>query len=449
MLETSVKKLKLEVSKDKYEAYVTVLEEGVDPQNIVAALEANGIVYGVDNDAPFQAVIRIGEKVLVANGQPHTDGVDGFIELTKSEPKLACEKKFGFLNVYSGEIIGFIHKPTEGSVGIDVYGQKVQPRHGRSIKLFTDAHIKRVETDDHIMLEALTDGNLKISETVIEVNPEFTIHGDIDYSDGEIEFAGTLHVNGDIKGKSRIRVKHDLFVAGSVEDAEIIAGGNVTVKGSFVGRGEGIIRAGGNVELHVVLNQMAEAADSIFITKECINGSLVAGNAIKAPRAIIMGGSATAGELIEVFDLGGELYSTTRVKLGLRELLTDKMKAIDKEIEFKTKALDEIKDQIYILVRDRIDGNNFTAEKADQLKLLQKKLQEENEEIKMLSNKKEEMAIELTKKRSPKLVINGTIHQSVIAEINGVRFALKSSYRNVTFEELRGEIIRTKNLGEE
>lgn len=449
MIETPVKKLKLEVSKDKYEAYVTVLEEGIDPQNVVAALEANGIVYGIDNDAPFQAVIRIGEKVLVAAGQPHTDGVDGFVELTKSEPRLACERKFGFRNIYAGEIIGTIHKPTEGSVGIDVYGQKVLPHQGKSVKLFTDARIKRMETDDRIILEALADGNLKTSETVIEIEPEFVIHGDIDYSDGEIEFAGTLRVNGDIKGKSRIKVKHDLFVTGSVEDAEIVAGGNVTIRGSFVGRGEGIIRAGGNVQLNVVLNQMAEAADSIVITKECVNGSLVAANAIRAARAIIMGGSATAGELIEVLDLGGELYSTTRVKLGLRELLTDKIKAIDKEIEFRTKGLDEIKDQIYILVRDRIDSNNFTTEKADQLKLLQKKLQEENEEIRALNDKKQQMSFELTKKRSPKLVVNGTIHQSVIAEINGVRFALKSSYRNVTFEELHGEIIRIKNFGEE
>ncbi|MGC8653603.1 MAG: DUF342 domain-containing protein [Candidatus Kryptoniota bacterium] len=449
MIETSVKKFKLDVSKDKYQAYVTVLEEGVDPQDVVAALEANGIVYGIDNDAPFQAVVKIGEKVLVAAGQPHTDGSDGFIELTKSEQGMPCEKKFGFRNVYAGEIIGIIHKPTEGSVGIDVYGQKILPRKGRSVKVFTDTHIKRNETDDRIILEALADGNLKTSDTIIEVDPEFVISRDIDYSDGEIEFAGTLRINGDIKGKSCIKVKHDLLVAGSVEDAEIIAGGSVTIRGSFVGRGEGIIRAGRNVELNVVLNQMAEAGDSIVITKECVNGSLVAANAIKAPRAIIMGGSATAGELIEVHDLGGELYSTTRVKLGLRELLTDKVRAIDKEIDFRIKGLDEIKEQIYVLVRERMENNNFTSEKAEQLKLLQKKLQEENGAIAELNKRKEEISIELTRKRSPKLVVNGVIHQSVIAEINGVRFALKSSYRNVTFEEVRGEIIRTKNLGEE
>lgn len=37
--------------------------------------------------------------------------------------------------------------------------------------------------------------------------------------------------------------------------------------------------------------------------------------------------------------------------------------AIDKEIEIQTKTLNEMMNEEYLLVRDRIDGKNFTEEK--------------------------------------------------------------------------------------
>ena len=446
MMEVISKKIRIEVSQDGYDAYIIVDDPELQPSDVQAALEANGMVYGLESNAPFEALNNLGKKILAASGTRHNDGKDGWFERISSREATEAEKKFGITNVYAGEVFGIIHKPTPGSVGVDVYGKKVEPKHGKQINIFTDHNIKRTETEEKIDLYALADGNLKISNASVGINPEHVIHQDIDYSNGEIEFAGSLRITGDVKGSGSLKVKHNVFIQGSVEDAKIIANGDVTVKGSFVGRGDGLIRAGGNVEVHVVLNQMIEAGGSITITKESVNAHLIATDSVLGHSAIIMGGIVTAGEKIEVRTLGGELYSTTRVKLGLRELLTEGIRAIDKEIEIQTKATEELKNVIYILVRDRIDGNNFTAEKASQLKLLQSKLQEQNEVIKNLIAKKQETSVEMSRKRSPKLTVLGTVHQSVVAEINSVRFAFKQSYNNATFEEVKNEIIRTKNL---
>ncbi len=442
------KRIKVEVSQDGYEAYVTIDEPDLQPTSVQAALEAYGVVYGLDSNTIFEAPAKIiGARVLVAVGSRHDDGKDAWFEKTKNREESEAEKKFGIANIYAGEIIGIIHKPTPGSVGVDVYGKKVQPKQGKKINIFAGANIKRTETDDQITFEAATDGNLRISSSSIEIVTEHIIRVDVDYSNGEIEYAGALKIYGDVKGSGSLKVKHDVFIQGSVEDAKIISGGNVTVKGSFVGRGDGLIRAAGNVEVHVVLNQMIEAGGNITITKESVNAHLVAAGEVYGKFAVIMGGVVTAGNKIEVRTLGGELYSTTRARLGSHELQVGDLKAIDKEIEIQTKSSEETKSQIYLLVRDRLDGNNFTSEKANQLKLMQTKLQAMNETIKQLMVKKQETSVEMSRKRSPKLVVTGTIHQSVVAEINGVRFALRQTYNNVTFEESKGEIVRTKNLG--
>ncbi len=440
------KRVQLEFSEDSYEAYATASEPGLSMSDIQATLEADSLVYGVDLNAARTVIENPGRRTLVASGSRHTDGIDGYFEPQSGYPPSEIEKRFGLRNIRIGDTLGVIHKPTSGSVGIDVFGRKIQPHEGRPANIFTTPNIKRTETNDTIVLEAAADGYLHAGNASIEIKEEYVFHGDIDYSDGELEFAGSLRVIGDIKGSGSIRIRHNLVVDGSVEDAKIIAGGEVKVTGSFVGRGDGLIRAEGTVKVNVILNQMVESGDSIIIGRESVNAHLIASNTVIAKTGTIMGGTVAAGEKIEVHTLGGELYSTTKVKLGLAELLNENMVAVDKEIELQTKAVEQLKDEIYLLVRERIDSNNFTAEKAEQLKLMQDKLRRQNEVTQELGAKKQEKVLEMNRKRSPKLTVLGTVHQSVTAEINGVRLKLSQTYRNVTFEELKNEIIRTKNL---
>ncbi len=440
------KTIRTEVSDDNYEAYIIVDESDTLISEIQAALESNRMVYGIDNNALDEALKNPGSRIVVATGSRHIDGKDGWFERTETRPVTEAERKFGITNIYAGEVIGTIHKPTQGSVGVDVFGRKIQPKQGKQINIFTGPNIKRTENEDQITLEAAVDGNLKIETASIEIATEHMIRQDVEYSNGEIEFAGSLRIMGDVKGSCSLKVKHNVFIRGSVEDVKIISGGDVVVKGSFVGRGDGLIRAKGNVEAHVLLNQMIESDGSITITKESVNAHLIAADAIYGEHAVIMGGVVAAGNKIEVRILGGELYSTTRARLGLKELQAEDTLAIDKEIEIQKKVCEEIKSEIYLLVRDRIDGNNFTPDKVEKLKRSQNKLQELTELIKSLTAKKQEISTGISRKKSPKLIVLGTIHQSVVVEINGVRFGLKQSFNNVTFEESKNEIIRTKNL---
>lgn len=440
------KGMKVEISTDAYEAYIVVDDPDLQAPDIQAALEANGIVYGIDNSAAFEAQNNLGRRVLAATGSRHTDGNDGWFEPIKLREQTEGEAKLGIANIYAGEVFGIIHKPTAGSVGVDVHGKKVQPKPGNNINIFTGPNIKRTETDDQIALEATIDGNLKVGKASAEIIAEYAIRGDIDYSEGEVEFAGSLKIFGDVKGSCSLHVKHDVYIQGSVEDARIIAGGEVKVKGSFVGRGDGLIRAEGNIEVNVVLNQTIESGASIEVTKECVNAHLIAMEDIKGHNATVMGGVIAAGNTIELRTLGGELYSTTKAKLGIYELLTEDIFAINKEIELQKKASDQLKNEIYLLVRDRIDNKNFTTEKANLLKLLQARLQEKNDAIKQLTEKSQQTSKVMSHKKNCRLTVFGLVHQSVIMEINGVRSGLKQSYKNVTFQESKEEIIRTNNM---
>ncbi len=439
------KRIKVEISADGYSAYVVAVEPDLLPADIQNALATSGVIFGLDPRAPFDALNAIGQPVLAASGTHHVDGSDGRIEINLSHERTPAEIKFGITNIREGEIFGAIVKPTNGSAGLDVFGRQTRQQRGKPALVLAGQNIKQIDTDDRIKLAATADGNLKISNSSVEIVPEYIIHGDIEYSDGDLEFVGTLKVLGDVKGNCRLKVGHNLCVEGSVEDASIMAGGDAVIKGSFVGRGYGLIRAAGNVSVHVILNQTIEAGGSITITKESVNAHLIASDSIEARAAIIMGGTVTAANKIQVRTLGGELYSTTRVRLGMRELVNEELAAINKDIELHGKVTAELKSEMYTLVRDKINGNAFDEEKAERLKALQDKLREQNDIIAQLK-KKDVSALEVNRKQCPKLSVLGTIHQSVTAEIRGVRLPLKQSYTNVVFEESNNEIIRTRNL---
>ncbi len=330
---------RIEISSDNYEACAIVDDPTTQLSQIEALLESNGVVYGIDNGALVEALKNPGRRTVVATGSRHTDGIDGWFERIENHPATESGKKFGIDSVNVGEIIGIIHKRTSGTVGVDVFGRKVQPKQGKQFNVFSSPNIKRTDSETQTVLEAATDGNLKTDDVSIEILPEHVIRQDIDYSNGEIEFAGSLRIMGDLKGSGSLNVKHDVSIDGSVEDARIISGGSVTVRGSFVGRGEGIIRAKGDVEVGVILNQTIQSAGSITIRKECVNAHLVASDAINAPHAIIMGGTLVAGNKIEVHTLGGEHYSTTKVRLGTKELLNEDNLATERELELQKKKM--------------------------------------------------------------------------------------------------------------
>ncbi len=447
-METEVisKGIKIEVAEDASAAFVVVSDPELLPSDVQAALEANGVVFGVDDAAPSDAIKNVGQRVLAASAIKCIDGTNGRLEILSLRERTPAEIKFGITNVYAGETLAFIHNPTAGSPGKDVFGREIKQCPGKPAGLLVGPSVKQTILEDRTKLDAGVDGNLKFGGNTIEIIPEHIIREDIDYSDGELDFAGSLKILGDVKGSCCLNVKHNILIQGSVEDARLIAGGDVTIKGSFVGRGDGLIRAAQNVEVHVVLNQMIEAGGSITVTKECVNAHLIATDSIIARSAIIMGGVVTAGNEIEVRTLGGELYSTTRVKLGIQELLNEDLNAVNKEIELQSKSTADLKSEIYVLVRDRMDGNDFSQEKSERLKFLQAKLRVQNELINKLAEKKDATSREIVRKRSPKLIVLGTIHQSVVVEINRVGFGLKQGYSNVTFEESKDEIIRTRNL---
>lgn len=170
------------------------------------------------------------------------------------------------------------------------------------------------------------DGALAYTKKDVSVRDVITISGNVDSNTGNITSPGSVKVSGDVCGGFKVTADGDIEISGGVEDAEVTAKGNVFVKRGFVGRGEGVIRAEGNVTIQHVENQKIVAGDSVIVGGDLLNARVEAGDSVtlKTKTGLIYGGEICAENEISAAVLGSEIWSTTKLKVAMSSDLAKK-----------------------------------------------------------------------------------------------------------------------------
>jgi uncharacterized protein (DUF342 family) len=144
------------------------------------------------------------------------------------------------------------------------------------------------------------------------------IQGNVDSSFGNLDIEGDLIITGDIKSGVKIRTSGGVKVMGMVEDADIIAQGNVEIAKAFIGQGNGNIQAKGSVCVNSIRNQRIFAESEIRIAEEAFQAQLTCDEAIfiEKGKGILSGGTTRAGTYLHVNELGNAMGSKTLIYVG-------------------------------------------------------------------------------------------------------------------------------------
>ncbi|HLA41332.1 MAG TPA: FapA family protein [Candidatus Glassbacteria bacterium] len=327
-------KIDVRVSADKMKAFLNVAQPGepspVTEDNLKDSLARHGIVKGIihKNFDRILDEMLIGQEMLVAEGEPPKDGKDGLLRNlvdSKSTNPEDCIDPLGRVDfkkmrqgniIEKGEVALEIIPPTSGVAGYNIKGEILPPKPGKE----ADAPISpdlAVNPDNPLQYIALKNGVLKRDFTIDEVN---FINGHIDFSTGNIEYERSVVVKGDVKTGFYVHCGGDVEVRGCVEDAEVIAGGDVVVKQGFLGSDKGLIK-GRNVTLGHVKQQKVYASADINLGGEAFHSYLQAQGYIKAlgVRGIVIGGTLIAGKGIEISNAGNARQIRTVLAVALTE----------------------------------------------------------------------------------------------------------------------------------
>lgn len=405
---------------------------------VIRAIQEMGIKHGIMHQ-PLREALKTGhcKDVIVAEGTWPTMGTPATFEslLEEIEKELAEIDEDAVIQysdlghlllVNPGDKLMRRTPPVPGVDGIDVMGQKVLTRPVANLVFNPDSTGTRIDKSDPELLIAEVAGQPKLITNGVKVNNIVEIEN-VDLSTGNIDFEGTIKISGDIKSGMRLHASGDIFVNGMVEAAEVVAGGDIAIKGGIIGATDAqpgstgaapgqsarVISKAGSVQALFAQNVYIEATKGILIAGNASQCDLIAGEEILVGKSNstkggqIVGGRAQATNLIKAVSFGAPTGATTRIQVGSDPHWADKLHAKEKELE---KKADELEYTIKLMNHTKNAG---TAEEKATLPQLDEKRVLVVEEIRALNKEIMDMKEGHTPLEQARIVAAKTFHEGV------------------------------------
>ncbi len=377
--------VEVHIDPDKLKAYMLIRRPSGNGRKCsrdeaMKALSDKRVVFGI-NEGQVQEALQENNwerKILVAEGTPPIDGIDAQLEFafqsqSSIQPKMDEAGKADFHNlgivnnVRKGDLLVTKVPSRPGVPGADVHGNKVPPRVAKDKTLPRGKNT--VADNDGIHLYAAVDGHMSFSGNKIDINPVFHVAGDVDYSSGNIEFIGSVIVKGNVTTGFKIQAGGDIDVQGSVQSADVIAQGSITVKGGINGKMKGRVAAGNNVIARFIENAVVEAGSNVLAKEAIIQSQIKAGNSVKVSdnKAIIVGGVIQAAEVVESKVLGSQLATQTVVEVGVNPYIREEYHNLVQKQTAKNKEFQNISHNLQVYNNSGIAVENLTEKKKQVL----------------------------------------------------------------------------------
>ncbi len=224
-------------------------EESYKSLHIDDALEAlkkEGIIFGINMNAVEQMLEDGGSWYTVAAGEPARQGENGGVEplfkggkktvtYDEQESQVDFRKRYEIVQVKSGDIIAYIHPPQPGKTGMSVTGREIYPDPVAAAEVNCDSGTE-ISSDQKQVLATRTGVPLYKKGRVhsFRVDNVYTHKGDVDIKSGNIDFRGHFKAQGEITEGMKVSADGDIEIGENTSGAEILAGGNVLLKGNCI-----------------------------------------------------------------------------------------------------------------------------------------------------------------------------------------------------------------------
>lgn len=381
----------INVANDKMTAWLTMTPAyGGAPvtfEQIRQSLNEKGVVSGLITSAEIEAVLKEGQTkdYIIAQGMPAVPGLDAQFhslvpDIQERRPQInergiADFRDLGqLILVKQGEPLMRRTRPTEGKKGKNILGQILTPKPSQNTPFTSDLNGAMFDPDDSDLLLSAIIGQPLLFPNGVMVSPTITVP-QVNISTGNLSFDGTINILGDVMDGMKVYALNDIFIGGTVEAAEIEAGGNISIKGGVIGNSDssggstGKISCKGSVTARFAKYVSIEAGTSIVIEEYSMNNQLTAMNQILVgkpggKKGLISGGTASAMMLIQAASIGSNAGIKTYIQAGLNPHTQEQLNNIEREIETNEKNRDDIKKIITFVENNPEKDKNGLLDKA-------------------------------------------------------------------------------------
>ena len=340
----------------KVDGAVPVLDQ------VLGLLAADGIVFGIDNEALQQLLNEAkpgkSSNGTAALGEYPQRGKDGTLAYsfaplepppTSGSEDTDTEKQpvdfrnvQQFINVDPDQEIGRILPPTSGIPGKTVRGKPVAAESGKPLLLKLGQNV-RAGGDSGELLFAEIHGRVKLEGEVVHVVEEYVVDGDVDFSVGNIRFNGFVEIRGDVLDGFQVSASKGLKITGNVGSCRLISHGSIEFCG-MDGQGKGSILCGGTLTAQFVHDSTVECWGAMHAAVELRNCFVHCRSSLTA--GLLAGGEYIALSGIEAKKVGAPSAVKTLLHSGVDYHDLDRMHVLMAQLEELQEKLNRAKEVV-------------------------------------------------------------------------------------------------------
>ena len=436
---------------------------------VAAELKGMGVAADRIDEAMILACLEEGWEsragstgVVMAMGKPPVPGGDARLELLVAERTAVGatdeQDRVDYRNrgynpvAEAGQDVARLHPATAGRPGLDVFGQELPARPGRPLQVKAGKNAEALE-DGHLF-RAQVAGVVVAGRGLVEISDLLVVPADVDLSTGNMRVQkGSVEVRGSVRSGSVVESPDSVLVAGTIEDAVVLAGADVTVRGGILmsGEGENIVKAGGTVRAAFAQNARILAGADVIVGRYLARSDVQAGFRVRAGgwvritdgKGRIMGGTVIAGQGIEVYEAGTAIGVETVLVLTqeseeARALITEK-RELRRLVEHVGKIFTSLTPE---------KAAHLPADQLDKVKGMLARREKAVARIKEIGQRLAAMAQEaLSFMESARIIVRGVAHPGVTVKMGGVSLHLREPVHFSQFSwDRENKAIRVSSL---
>lgn len=363
----------------------------VIPLQIQLALQEKGIISGLLPDE-IEAALKDGyaNDRIIAQGLAPEPGIDAQFkslipEIKDRKPKVDERGNVDYrdlgqlIAVKQGDPLMVRIPPSPGKKGQDITGEILLPPPEQNTPFAPDLQGADTDPNDENLLIAAISGQPKSVRNGVMVEPTVSLPR-VDMSTGNIYFDGTINIKGDIMDGMKVHATGDVYVGGTVEAAEIEAGGNVVIKGGVIGHSEHTgdpnempnfsahITSKGSISARFAENVFMEADIDILIEDLSMHNHLTALNRIMVgkvgkKKGHIIGGVTCASLLVKAATIGSDAGFETKVRAGFNPVIQAEINRLKQIIDTKEKELEDVRKIVNFILAHPEKGKSGLLQK--------------------------------------------------------------------------------------
>jgi uncharacterized protein (DUF342 family) len=406
------------------------------------------IVHGVKYESIEKAALaanlskRAQTNILIAEGTPSVPAAPAYFAKNKllggARPAAKDDEQTDyrtfspFVIVQKGQVLAEIVPEVVGRPGINVHGEEMP----FETQTFPVLHTGENTYTDDTRYYAAIDGQLIEKNGVLSVENRLVIRGDVNYTTGNIDFPGDVELNGLVADGFKIHSGGNLLAKQTLNATDVVAKGDIEVRGGIIGRGQATLKAGGEIRARFVENCKIAARGNIAIDMEILNASIYTmGKLIVGERGFIMGADIYAVHGMQCAKIGRTAGKASKIHVGVDFTV---QKEIDKTIN-RIRPLNVKLEKLKTLIAA---DENVLGSRRQKMFALRDTL---DTEIRRLQAVIDRLQTRVVVDENATVTIYGEISQGTLVEICQIALIIDRPLRRVTFslDKARGKILQT------